>query len=155
MTFSTVCKWFTEFSSGQESVKDALYSGRLRSAITKSIINKIKSIIENGAHFTVRRLAHMTNLDLASVHFNLKKMLKVTKISARWIPHLLTDEQKGTRLQMAKKLLKKYPKYQKKVFDSLITGNETWVYFQEPKPEVDKRIWALKHAKKPILLNEH
>ena len=96
------------------------YSGRPRSAVTKSNINKIKSIIEKDARFTVRQLAQMTNLGLASVHFILKKILKVTKISARWIPHLLTDEQKRTRVQMAKQLLKKYPKYQKKVFDSCL-----------------------------------
>ena len=42
MLFSTVYRWFTKFSSGQESVKDAPYLGRPRSAITKSNINKIK-----------------------------------------------------------------------------------------------------------------
>ena len=38
-------------------------------------------------------------------------IFKVTKISSRWIPHLLTDEQ---RVQMAKQLPKKCPKYQEK-----------------------------------------
>ena len=52
---------------------------------------------------------------------------------------------------MAKQLLKKYPKYQKKVFDSLITGDETWVHFYEPKRKVDNRIWALKYAKRPSI----
>ena len=89
----------------------------------------------------------MTNLGLASVHFILKKKNNVSKISARWIPHLLTDEQKRTLVQMAKQLLKKYPKYE--LFDNLITGDETWVHFYEPKCKVDNRIWALKGAKRP------
>ena len=46
MSFSTVYRWFTKFSSGQESVKDAPYSGRPRSAVTQCNINKIKSIIK-------------------------------------------------------------------------------------------------------------
>ena len=50
---------------------------------------------------------------------------------------------------MAKQLLKKYPKYQKKVFDILITDDETWVHFYEAKRKVDNRIWTLKHAKRP------
>ena len=59
------------------------------------------------------------------------------------------DEQKRTSVNMAKQLLKKYPKYQKKkLFDSLITGDETWVQFYEPKRKVDNRIWAMKHAKR-------
>ena len=52
---------------------------------------------------------------------------------------------------MAKQLLKRYPKYQKKVFDSLITSDESWVHFYEPKRKVDNRIWALKHAKRPSI----
>ena len=41
---STVYRWFTKFSSGQESVKDVPYLGRLKSTVTKSNINNIKSI---------------------------------------------------------------------------------------------------------------
>ena len=37
MSFSTVYKWFTKFSSGQESVKDVPYSGRPRSAVSLNI----------------------------------------------------------------------------------------------------------------------
>ena len=38
----------------------------------------------------------------------------------------------------------------KKVVDSLITGDETWVHFYEPKRKVN-RLWALKHAKRPSI----
>ena len=58
-----------------------------RSAVTKSITNKIKSIIEKNACFTIRQVAQMTNLSLASVHFMMKKILKV----AHLIPHLLIN----------------------------------------------------------------
>ena len=107
MSFSTVYRWFTKFSSNQESIKDALYSGRPRTAVTKSNINRIKPIIEKNVRVTVRQLAKMTDLGLASVHFILKKIVMVTKISSCWIPHQLTDEQKCMRVQMAKQLLKK------------------------------------------------
>ena len=42
-------------------------------------------------------------------------------------------------------------KISEKVFDSLITGDETWVHFYEPKQKVDNKIWALKHAKRPSI----
>ena len=41
--------------------------------------------------------AQMINLDLNSIY----RILKVTKINARRIPHLLTEEQKRMRVQMA------------------------------------------------------
>ena len=58
-SFSTVYRRFTKFNSGQESVKDAPYSERPRFAATKNNINKIQSIIEKDARFTVRQLAQM------------------------------------------------------------------------------------------------
>ena len=59
-------------------------------------------------------------LGFTIILLHLKKILTVCKISACWISHLLTDEQKSTMVQMAKKVLEKYPKYQKKGIYSLI-----------------------------------
>ena len=46
------------------------------------------------------------------------------------------------------KLLKMYPKYSKKAFDNIVTGDETWVYYFEPKRKVANRIWATKNARR-------
>ena len=55
---------------------------------------------------------------------------------------------------MAKQKLKNYPKYQKRMFDSLINGNETWDHLYEPKWKGDNRIWALKHAKRSSIAEQ-
>ena len=107
-------RWVTKFSTGQTSVKDAPYSGRPRSAVTKSNIYKIKSINEKDARFTVRQLIQMTNFGLAYVHFILKNIFKITRISACWIPQLFTYEQKRTRVQMVKQLLRSTQNIRKK-----------------------------------------
>ena len=84
------------------------------------------------------------------VHLILKKHLKVRKISARWVPHLLTDEQKRQRVKVAKKLLQMFPKYDKKQFASVVTG-DAWVHYFEPVRKVSNKIWATKHSKRPII----
>ena len=72
---------------------------------------------------------------------NFEVNLKVRKKNAIWMPNLLTDEQKKTRVTMAKKLLKMYPKNSKKAFDNIIvTGDKTLVYYFEPKRKVANRI---------------
>ena len=75
MSFSTVYRWFSKFSSGQESVRDVPYSGRPQGTVTRFNIYKIKSIIEKGASFAVRHVAQITNLGLSYIHFILKKIL--------------------------------------------------------------------------------
>ena len=77
--------------------------------------------------------------------------MKVRKISARWVPHLLTDNQKRLRVKTAKKLLTMFPKYDKKVFDNVVTGDETWVHYFEPVRKINNKIWATKYARRPII----
>ena len=100
-------------------------SGRPKSASRKEIVSKIKEIIEGDARFTVRDIARKVGISLSMVHLILKKHLRVRKISARWVPHLLTDEQKRQRVKVAKKLLQMFPKYDKKQFANVVTGDET------------------------------
>ena len=111
-----------------------------------------RNVLKTDALFTVRQLARMTNLLSARVHAILKKHLKVRKINARWIPHLLTDDQK--RVTVAKKLLKMYQKYSKKAFDNIVTGDETWVYYFESKRKVANRLWANKNARCPSIVKQ-
>jgi histone-lysine N-methyltransferase SETMAR len=90
--------------------QNAPKSGRPNSASR----NEIKNIIEGDARFTVRDIARKIGISLSTVHCILKKHLKVRKISARLVPHLLTDEQKRQRVKVAKKLFQMFPKYDKK-----------------------------------------
>ena len=150
VSYDTVRRWKKKFESGVESIKNAPKSGRPKSASRKEIVSKIKEIIED-ARFTVRDIARKGGISLSTVHLSLKEHLKVRKISTRWVPHLLTDEQKRQRVKVAKKLLQVYPKYDKKQFANVVTGDETWVYYFEPVRKVSNKIWATKHSKRPII----
>ena len=153
MCLMTVRRWKKKFESGVESIKNAPKSGRPKSASCKEIVSKIKEIIEGDATFTVRDIARKVGISLSTVHLILKKHLKVRKISARWVPHLLTDEQKRQLVKVAKKLLQMFPKYDKKQFANVVTGDETWVHYFEPVRKVSNKIWATKHSKGPIIAN--
>ena len=91
MSYDTVRRWKKKFECGVESIKNAPISGRPKSASRKEIVSKIKEINEGDARFTVRDIARKVGISLSMVHLILKKHLKVRKISARWVPHLLTD----------------------------------------------------------------
>ena len=83
-----------------------------------------KSFPKGDARFTVRDIARKVCISLSTVHLILKKHLKVRKISSRWVPHLLTDEQKRQRVKVTIKLLQVFPKYDKKQFSNFVTGDE-------------------------------
>ena len=151
VSYDTVRRWKKKSESGVESIKHAPKSGRPKSAPRKEIVSKIKEIIEGDARFTVHDIARKVGISLSTVHLILKKHLKVRKISARWVPHLLTDKQDRKRVKVAKKLLQMFPKYDKKQFANVVTGDETWVHYFEPVRNVSNKIWATKHSKRPII----
>ena len=143
VSYDTVWRWKKKFESGVESIKNAPKSGRPKSASRKDIVSKIKEII---ARFTVRDIAWKVGISLSMVHLILKKHLKVWKISARLVPHLLTDEQKRQRVKVAKKLFQMFPKYDKKQFANVVTGDETWVHYYEPSERLAIRSGPLNTA---------
>ena len=44
-----------------------------------------------------------------------------------------------------------FPKYNKKLFANVVTGDETWVHYFEPVRKVSNKIWVTKHSKRPII----
>ena len=52
----------------------------------------------------------------------------------------------------AKKIRSKmYPEYSENASDDLVTSDETWVYYFEPKRKSSGRIWATRNARRPII----
>ena len=91
----------------------------------------------------------MAGISESRVHYILKSILNVMKISASWVPHLLTDNQKKQRLKIVKQLLKIFPKYNEKKFANVVTGYKTWVHYFEPVRKISNKVWATKNSKRP------
>ena len=106
VSYDTAQRWKKKIEPGVESIKNTPKSGRPKSASRKEIIFKIKQIIKGDARFTVRDIARKVGISLSTAHLILKKHIKVRKKSARWVPHLLTDEQKRQRVKVAKSCFK-------------------------------------------------
>ncbi|XP_060594912.1 histone-lysine N-methyltransferase SETMAR-like [Ruditapes philippinarum] len=145
----TVQRWIVKFKSGTESLNDASGRGRKHTVVTKNNIKKVQELINKEARYTVSEIAKYTGTSTGSTFTILKKHLKVKKIAARWIPHLLTEKQE--RVKCAKKLLKMFPKYNDRKFSNIVTGDESWFHFFEPTRKVNNKIWATKHTRRPCI----
>ena len=76
--------------------------------VIKANIAAVKIVAEQDAQLSVRYIASCTGISEGSVQTILKKRLDLRKVCARWVPHLLTKEQKTQRLKCARELLKTY-----------------------------------------------
>lgn len=149
VSYSTVTRWYKRFKSGIESVESAPRPGRPASAIVPQIIQKVQNILKKDARLTTRQIAKAVGISTGSAFKILKRDLKVRRIAARWIPHLLNEDQKRQRVSTARKLLKLYPKFSQRTFSNLVTGDETWVHYFQPTRKSSNKIWATKQASRP------
>lgn len=82
-----------KFKSGKTTIEDEPRLGRPWSVVTNKNIEKVREIIKQDARYTVHDIVKMTGISPGSVHFILRKCLKVRRVTACWIPHLLTDKE--------------------------------------------------------------
>ena len=86
VSYTTVARWIRKFKYGQEPVNYLQTSGRKCSAITKLNIQKDKDIIAQDARYTEQNIARMVGISVESAFTILKKILKVKRLTAHWIP---------------------------------------------------------------------
>ena len=66
------------------------------------------------------------------------------KVSARWVPRMLSPFQKDTRRQCCQENLKLLNEDPEHFFQSLVTGDETWVYHRDPESKMESMQWKYK-----------
>ena len=127
----TVFKWVKAFKAGKFSIEAA---GRPKT-VTRANIAAVKIVVEQDARLSVKDIASCTGISEGSVQTILKRRLDLRKVCARWVPHLLTEQQKTQRLKCARELLKTYKGYYSRVISNLllVTGDETWVHMFDHK----------------------
>ena len=125
------------FKARKFSVEDDTRPGRSKTSVTKDNIVAVKIVVEQDARLSAKDVVSCTGISEGSKQTTLKMRLDLRKVCARWLPHLLTEEQKTQRLKCARELLKTYKGCNSRVISNLLTGDETWVHMFEPQRRTD------------------
>jgi len=93
-SFSTIKKWAAEFKLGHTSLEDDPREGRPKSALTPEIIEQVHDMVLDDRRMKVREIAETTGISKERVGCILHEELDMKKLCARWVPRLLTADQK-------------------------------------------------------------
>ena len=97
---STVRCWVRTFQGNRRaSVEDMPRSGRPRSSTTQTVVDKVQKLIEEDRRITVEEVSYEIGISVGSAYHILTEKLNKTKKSARWVPHILTEEEKASTQQ--------------------------------------------------------
>ena len=119
--------------------------------MTEKNIATVKKLIEEDARYTVQEIEELSGIHSSSVLKILPERLGLRKICARWVPHLLTDEQKRSRVRFASHVREKYDKCDPRRLEEIVTGDETWIYHFPPDSKAKNKVWVSPEGDRPII----
>ena len=77
--------------------------------------------------------------------------LGLRKNCARWVPHLLTDKQKQSRVRLAPQVIEKYDKCDPRRLEEIVTGDETWIYHFQPYSKSKNKVWVSSEGNRTVI----
>ncbi|GFS14846.1 histone-lysine N-methyltransferase SETMAR [Elysia marginata] len=159
--------WFVWFGEGRTSLNDGLKSGRPKTSTNEENTTHVDELIKCERRMKIREIALKLQIPRSTVHEIVHDTLGYLKVSARWVPKMLTEDHKLQRVKISRRLMMRCQQdngdedttlvgvrfggdFQEKnnLFENLITGDETWIHLNTPEKKRDSMTW--KHPSSPV-----
>lgn len=142
MSKTQIKEWYKRFKDGRTSVDSNPRSGRPSTTTTPDNIERVRLAINEDRRLTVRELECDLGIPKTSVWKILTENLQMVRVCAKFIPKLLTVEQKNLRLEIARDNLEMVNN-DENLLKKIITGDESWVYGYDPETKRQSSQWKL------------
>ncbi|UYV61671.1 hypothetical protein LAZ67_1005810 [Cordylochernes scorpioides] len=142
---TTVFEWHSRFKAGRISIEDDPRQGRPKFQRTDENVQKITDLIKENPRTTLLELEQDTGISKTTIGRIVTEDLKLKKTPAKFIPRILTNEQKLCRLATCEDMMEMTrtdPEWK----DKIITGDETWVYGYDPETKPQSAEWRDKNS---------
>ena len=140
-SYAQVKFWVGEFKRCRTSLEDEARSGRPLDATDEEMCKKVRDLVYSDRRIQVEEIAQALGISHDSVSTILHDRLGVRKLTARWVPKSLSDEQMATRASVCRALLKRF-RSKDDFLLRLVTVEETWVHYHEPENKAQCRQWV-------------
>lgn len=148
-SYSTIKQWVSEFKMGRVSTSDKPRSGRPVEVTTSEMIEKIHKIVLEDRRLKVHEIAETCRMSAERVRNILHNHLNMEKLCARWVPRLLTLDQKLLRKTISTDNLALYRRNPNEFLRRFITVDETWVHHYTPENKEQSKQWVGKGEPTP------
>jgi len=132
MNRQNVTKWVRQFKEERTNVLDEERSGR-PSLVTEEFLEKVDSFVRSDRHLTLKELHQMcSEVSRTVLYETITDRLDFQKLCARWIPKMLTDQHKTSRIESGWAIILRFEK-EEEFLDLIVTGDETCVLHNTPE----------------------
>ena len=89
---------------------------------------RIQKIVDEEPFLSVRQISTRTGIPKSTVFYRMTEKIGYISKHLKWVPHLLSDEQKQNRVNIAIDLLRILQKAERQGWKYFVTGDESWFY---------------------------
>lgn len=139
---TTIRYWFNEFKRGRTSVFDEERPGRPIEVTTEDMVNKIHDIVLTDCRVKIKEIGDIVDISIERIQNILHEKLGMRKLSARWVPRLLTEEQKRNRMTTSEYCLDMFKRNPKEFLWRFVTVDETWIHHYTPEMKEQSKQWT-------------
>ncbi|XP_029655230.1 protein GVQW3-like, partial [Octopus sinensis] len=132
-SYATVKRWVNVFQRGRERVKDDPRRERPPTATTKDKLDLDLGLIIQDRRISCHQIAERLGFSTERTDNIVTKYIKFSKVSARWVPPLLTPEQKRTRCTLSMSNVELFQTDEENFLARFITMVESWVHHYQPE----------------------
>lgn len=137
----TVRRWSVEFSRGRQSIEGDPRSGIPATAQNDTMVANVENMVLADRRIGVKQISDTLQISVGSVHSIIHDQLNMNKVSARWVPRMLTSLQKQNRMNISQQLLERVDTEKDGFFTRLVTMDEVWVYHYDPETKQKSKQW--------------
>lgn len=119
-----------KMKKGTHSIFDQNRTGRPKKS---ALIPQIQNYLKENPYSSTRNIAKHMNADKKTVKFILVNELHMKQVNFKWIPHVLTSQNKAIRVEMCTKLLEFLSNANNNKLRKVLTQDESWIYFSNPR----------------------
>ena len=91
------------------------------------------ALLEEDRRKSCEEIVHEANMSTASVFRIVTQTLQKRKVTSKWVPHKLSEEQKAARKRVAEEPLWRYEAEGEQFFNKIVAIDETWIEDSEPQ----------------------
>lgn len=117
---------------GLLDVNDSPRSGRPVTVTTDEMQSRVDALIQENRRIKQHEIANILGISKDRVCFMVKN-LGYRKLCARWVPKMLTLENKAARVEVCRALLRRYDQEGDEFLSQIATGDESWIHHYDPE----------------------
>ncbi|GFS10872.1 histone-lysine n-methyltransferase setmar-like protein [Elysia marginata] len=149
---STVRQWTRrsrEENPSESAVHDQARTGRPLSASDSKHQSRVDQLIRENRRVKQIDISIEIGISQERVHHIITNLLGYRKVSARWVPRMLTPQMKLQRVQICRELLAKFDEDGEDFLRQIVTGDESWVHHYDPESKQQSKEYRHKTSPSP------